>query len=79
MSRATRWRIVPAGLLFVGLALAGCGGVADRSATDAGGTQSSSTGRSGSELSAQEVGELEKLVSDAEGAADQAERDATDP
>jgi hypothetical protein len=78
MSRV-RWRVVPAGLLLVGLAVAGCGGIADRAATGGDGTARSHSSSDGSDLSAQEVDELEKLVSEAEGAAEQAERDTVDP
>jgi hypothetical protein len=82
MSRAARWRAGSAGLVLAALAFAaaGCGGSGGPSVpggADAGGTHAS-TGR-GSELSAKEVDEMEKTVSSAEGAADQAERDSTDP
>jgi hypothetical protein len=92
MIRAVRWRVVPAGLLCAAIALvvAGCGGgAADRFAGGGHGTtgthssSSSSAGSgfagNGSDLSAQEVDEFEKVVSDAEGTAAQAERDAANP
>ncbi|MBC6465717.1 hypothetical protein [Actinomadura alba] len=86
---AGRWRVaVPAGLLCLALTVAGCGGSEQPPAGDSGTSQggrggSAETARdsapSQSDISQEEISELEKAVSEAEGAADQAEREVAEP
>jgi hypothetical protein len=70
MSRRT---LFTAGALTTALLLSGCGGADRQTSPPPARTTTGTTGTSGTGLSDREVSELEKIVSGAESAADQAE------
>ena len=68
----TRRALLAVGALAAGVLLSGCGGAGHRETAPPASTATGS-GTAGKGLSDQEVSGLEKIVSGAEGAADQAE------
>jgi hypothetical protein len=62
-----------AGALTTALLLSGCGGAGHRTSPPPARTTTGTTGTTGTGLSDREISELEKIVSGAESAADQAD------